>query len=129
MGIWFLMLFMILLIPGIMLGAGKMMRDHPPEKVNWIIGYRTARSMKNPETWDFANRHMGRTWMKAAFILLPASLAVYLPTLGRGEEAFSTVALILMFVQLAALLLSILPTERALKSNFDKDGNRIEPRK
>src|SRR5688572_16208810 len=28
----------------------------PPKKINGLYGYRTTRSMKNPENWHFANK-------------------------------------------------------------------------
>jgi len=42
------------MIPVIMIGVGYMMYKHPPKSINAIYGYRTARSMKNDETWKFA---------------------------------------------------------------------------
>ena len=28
---------------------------HPPKSINYLYGYRTRRSMRNQETWDFGN--------------------------------------------------------------------------
>lgn len=49
MGIWFMMLGFNLLIPAIMLGAGKLFSKNSPKDINWIIGYRTTMSMKNED--------------------------------------------------------------------------------
>jgi len=54
----------------IMIGVGYMMYKHPPKSINAIYGYRTARSMKNDETWKFAHDCCGRLWFKLGFILL-----------------------------------------------------------
>ena len=45
MWLWWFMLGCNLLIPAIMLGAGWMMYKHCPKDINWVYGYRTARSM------------------------------------------------------------------------------------
>ena len=49
------------LIPLVLLFAGWMMQFHPPKKQNVWIGYRTTRSMKNAETWRFANTYLNNS--------------------------------------------------------------------
>jgi len=44
--------------------------------------------------------------------------------IGKDESVVGTFGGILCYVQLVFLIGSIFPTERALKSNFDKHGNR-----
>lgn len=39
-----------------------MLRKRPPKKINSFYGYRTAMSMKNRETWEFAHKHCGKLW-------------------------------------------------------------------
>lgn len=51
MGFWIFMFCCDLLIPLVMIFAGRMMQYHPPREINFVLGYRTARSMKNRETW------------------------------------------------------------------------------
>ena len=55
MGIWFMMLGFNLLIPAILLSAGKLFLKKAPKDINWIFGYRTTMSMKNEDTWAFAH--------------------------------------------------------------------------
>lgn len=69
MGIWLMMLGFNLLIPAIMLGTGKLMQRNTPKDINWIIGYRSAMSMKNEDTW-----------------LLPIRLPVHSPGNGAGSH-------------------------------------------
>lgn len=59
MGFWIYSLAMVLLIPLIMIVLGFIYGKYPPKKINHISGYRTTMSMKNQDTWDFANRYMG----------------------------------------------------------------------
>lgn len=46
-----------LFIPVLMVLCGYLMYKHTPKDINGLVGYRTAMSMKNQETWDFANNY------------------------------------------------------------------------
>lgn len=128
MGFWLYMLLALLLIPVSMIGLGYLFIKHPPREVNAIYGYRTKRSMKNRETWEFAHRFCGRLWLGLGLLLLPVSLVPMLFVMGASVEAVGSVGLILIMLQLAPMVLSFLPTEYALKKHFDKDGRRrVEP--
>lgn len=67
---WIFVLAMDLLIPGVMIGFGKAFMKNPPREINPGFGYRTPRSSKNQDTWDFAQREMGVVWYKWGKILL-----------------------------------------------------------
>ena len=126
MGFWLFMTAMTLLVPGILIGVGAWMQKHPPKDINWVIGYRTARSMKTRETWDFANRYSGKLLLRAGWFTLAVSLAVMLLTMFRSEAVVSAVSLVLIFCQLIPLIGVIVMVERALKRKFDRDGNPRE---
>lgn len=51
---WWSMLSCDCIIPIIMILYGRMMWKHYPKKINNYTGYRTKRSMKNADTWKFA---------------------------------------------------------------------------
>ncbi|MCR8969063.1 SdpI family protein [Facklamia sp. 7083-14-GEN3] len=122
MNYWFFMLFSTLLIPLVMLIFGYIFKNNPPKKINRLYGYRTAMSMKNKETWQFAHQHSRKIWLRVGFILLPITLVAMALVLGKDDDAISNVALIICMIQLAALIGSIVPTERALKKKFDSEG-------
>ena len=124
MGFWIYMLAMDLLIPLIMTGFGWYFSGRAPKKINPVLGYRTAMSMKNQDTWEFAHRHSGRIWKICGLILLPVTVVPMLFVIGGDEGTVGTVGGIVCGVQLAVLIGSIFPTERALRKNFDKEGNR-----
>lgn len=124
MGFWFYMLISALLIPLIMIIFGRYFSKKAPKDINYIFGYRTAMSMKNEETWEFAHKHFGKTWFTAGMILLPVTVAVMLALLGQDKDTVGYAGTVIMFVQTALLIILIIPTESALKKNFDKDGNR-----
>ena len=117
-----LVVYAYLLIPLLMLFAGRMMWKHTPKNINGAIGYRTSRSMKNMDTWRFANNHCGKSWCKIGKIMLFPSVILHLPFYGRSIEVIGTFGAILCTIQVIILLISILPTEKALKRNFTETG-------
>ena len=124
MGFWIYMTLMGMLIPVTMLVFGIKFSKGAPENINSVFGYRTAMSMKNRDTWEFAHRYCGKVWRVCGLILLPASVIPMLFVLGGSEDTVGTVGGIVCGVQLAVLIGSIFPTERALKREFDEKGER-----
>ncbi len=55
MGFWIFMVIMDLLIPATMLVIGQLWRKRLPKNINPIYGFRTARSMKSRDTWEYAH--------------------------------------------------------------------------
>ena len=92
-----------LFIPVFMILCGYLMYKHTPKDINGLVGYRTAMSMKNQETWDFAHNYCGRLWVKVGAVMTMCIAEV---------------------IQVVVLCWTIVPTERSLKDNFDQDGNR-----
>lgn len=128
MGFWWFLLACDLIIPLIMIISGRMMWKNAPNNINGIYGYRTTRSMKNMDTWKFAHDYCGRLWWKMGWILFVLSLIAHIPFYGASDNAVAILAGILCTVQVVALLASIIPTEMALKKNFDDEGKRRENR-
>ena len=129
LGFWWTMLAFCALIPLLMLGFGRLLYKKPPQDANFLFGYRTARSMKNADTWAFAQRTVGRLWWRAGLVLLPLTVVgmlICLFTLARDEDTVGFYSIAFLYTQMAILILSILPVERALRRAFDEDGNRRE---
>ena len=122
MGFWTFMLVMALLLPALMTAVGAYHRSRSPGKINSFVGYRTARSMKNEQTWAFAHRLFGRIWFRTGLAELPVLAACMLLFLGRGRDAVGFAGLALEMAQLAVLIATIFPVERALKRSFDENG-------
>ena len=110
MGFWIFMLIMDLLIPFTMIGFGKMFLKKAPDQINYVFGYRTSMSMKNQDI--------------CGLILLVVSLIVLLLVIGKSNDAIGNVGGILCVFQMIPLVGSIIPTEIALRKNFDKYGNK-----
>lgn len=124
MGIWFLMLGFNLLIPAIMLVAGKLFSKNAPKDINWVIGYRTTMSMKNENTWAFAHKVAGAFWWKWGWVTLAVATVAMLSLLGQSVELVSAVGCILLFLQLIPVIAVIPHTEKALHNTFNNEGNR-----
>ncbi len=124
MWFWWFMLVCDLLVPILMIVAGNRMWKHSPKTINGVMGYRTARSMKNMDTWRFAHDYCGRLWWKIGWIMLIPSMVVHFPFYHGSETAVGTVGAILCTIQCAVLIFSVFPTERALKRTFTEEGIR-----
>ena len=99
MWFWWFMLICDLLIPCLMIFAGRMMWKHTPKIINGDVGYRTSRSMKNIDTWRFANEHCGKLWCKIGKIMLFPSFILHLPFYGRSIETIGIFGAILSTIQ------------------------------
>ncbi len=122
MGFWIYMFFMVLTIPAIMIIFGRIFMKKAPEKINWVFGYRTRRSMMNKDTWAFAHKYIGRLWWICGLVLLPLSVIPMLLLLGKDKDMVGSVGAAITMVQMIPLVGTIFPTERALKKNFDDNG-------
>ena len=124
MWFWWFMFVCNILIPVILIFAGRMMWKHCPQKINGVYGYRTSRSMKNMDTWKFAHDYCGKLWWKLGWISLVVSTVVQIPFFNSSEDVIGKVGGIICTVQLIVLIASIFPTEAALKKTFKDDGTR-----
>lgn len=121
---WLFELAMVLLIPGSMIVLGRSFLKNPPGEINGGYGYRTARSMKNRETWAFAHARCGRFWVRAGWLVLAGSLAWMLLLFGQDVGTTGRSCLVLTGVQMVPFLAVIPVTERALKREFDEFGRK-----
>lgn len=126
MGFWIFMAVVSLFIPIIMVIFGKLFLKAAPKDINGIYGYRTAMSMKNRDTWEFAHKYCGKVWFYAGLVLLPLNFIPLIFVIGKGTDLIGAVGTVFCLIDTAVMLLSIIPTEKALKKNFDSDGNRIK---
>ena len=124
MEFWIFMLIMDLLLPFTMIGFGRYFMKKAPKEINSVFGYRTSMSMKNKDTWEFAHKYCGKVWYVCGMVMLPITVIFMLLVIGKNEDCVGSMAGIICGVQLIPLIGSILPTEIALKKNFDKNGIR-----
>jgi len=122
MGFWIFMFCCTLLIPIIMIIAGNSMRLGKFKTINSIVGYRTRRSMKNQQTWDYAQRECGRLWMRWGVLMLLPAAVIMLLLLGKEIPTVGTVGGIVTVLQMLPPLLSIAIVEKKLREKFDENG-------
>lgn len=102
----------------------KIFYEKAPKEINSVFGYRTSMSMKNKDTWEFAHKYCGKVWYVCGMVMLPITVIFMLLVIGKSEDCVGSMGGIICGVQLIPLIGSILPTEIALKKNFDKNGIR-----
>ncbi len=128
MGFWIFMLIMDLLIPATMVGFGAYFRKKAPREINGVFGYRTPRSMASREAWDHAHRLCGVLWLWGGLLLFPVTVAAFLPLLGGSEETVGGWGAVICFVQIALMMVTIIPIEISLHRHFYPNGERRTPR-
>jgi len=116
-----------LLVPLAIIGLGQKFTKDPPRTIDPMCGYRTVMSMKNQDTWEFAQRYYGRTCWGIGWALL-ALTAMVQPLMLRCpvesiEFCFWQIGFVTLEMAAAAIAMYI-PVERALKRNFDESGMR-----
>ena len=124
MGFSIFMLIMVLLISLTMIFFGWLLFKKTPKEINYVYGYRTKRSMMNEETWRFANQYFGKAWYLCGLILAPLSVMAIALVFGKGPGTVGMVGGIITMLQMIPLVGAIIPTEIALKKNFDENGRR-----
>ena len=124
MWFWWFMLACGLIVPVIAIIAGRMMWKHCPKEINRIIGYRTKRSIINENTWKFAHEYCGRLWWIIGWIMLLPSILIQIPFFNSTYYLIGIVEVSIVLVQIVLLVISIIPTEIALKKTFLDDGTR-----
>lgn len=118
MGFWIFMLIMDMMIPLMMIAFGRLFLKYPPKEINAVFGYRTSRSMKNKDTWEFAHRYCGKLWYRCGVVMLPLSVAALLPVIGNEVGVTGLVGGTVCALQIIILIGFIYPVERALKKKF-----------
>ena len=121
MGFWIYMLGTEMLI---MIIFGYVFAHKAPEKINWLYGYRTRRSMMNMDTWSYAHRYIGKLWQVMGFVILLVTVIVMLLVMRKDKDMIGLAGGVLTALQLIPLIGSLFVTESELKKTFDESGNR-----
>ena len=124
MWLWWFWLICDLFIPLVMIVVGRMTWKHCPKNINSLIGYRTTRSMKNMDTWKFAHEYCGKLWWKLGWLIMILTALMYIPLYQGNDNMVGIAGNVLITIQCIVLIISIYPTEKALKEHFNDDGTR-----
>ncbi|MEL6194705.1 MAG: SdpI family protein [Bacteroidota bacterium] len=106
--------FVIALLDGaIYVIAGIISAKWPPQDINGWYGYRTPRSMKSREAWDFAQPYSARSMTMWGYVLLALALLIYFLT------PSNILGQVVIWILIAlAHFMPIIQTELALKNKF-----------
>lgn len=109
-------LFNITVMVGVIfVAAGFIMWKFPPKQINFLYGYRTSRSMKNQESWDFAQKYAAKEMMKTGLVLAASGLLAFIFDFGSSVNLL--VGCMLVFL---AVVILVIRVEKAIKKRFDK---------
>ena len=70
------MMYVLFLVPVIIFVSGFLMYKDPPKNINFFVGYRTKKSMKNKNNWEKANKRCGELFIKSSVILILISVVL-----------------------------------------------------
>ena len=93
--------------------AGAIMYLFPPKNINSFYGYRTSKSMKNQETWTFAQKYSSVKMIQSSvFLLLISCLGFFITfqSITQNIIGFGALAIVIVFM--------FFTTEKALKTKF-----------
>jgi len=124
MSSWIFMFLTCLSVPILVTCFGSYMKRGKPQERNWILGYRSTLSMKNHDTWIFAQRYCGLVFWRLGWILLLITITTMLLCINADKDTISKVSGIVATAQLFPLIFSIFLVEKRLNESFNKDGSR-----
>lgn len=91
----------------------------PPKRINSLYGYRTAKSMKNQNNWNFAQKYSSQLTIKFTTSLLVFQLAMCY------FEVNSKIDIIIQLVLVSiSFAIVIYKTESKLKTQTDKNSEK-----
>ena len=110
-------LFNITVMVGVIfVAAGFIMWKFPPKQINFLYGYRTSRSMKNQESWDFAQKYAAKEMMKTGLVLAASGLLAFIFDFGSSVNLL--VGCMLVFL---AVVILVIRVEKAIKNVLISD--------
>ena len=115
---WIFMLLMNVSIPVIMIVVGKVFTKHPPKDINGFYGYRTKRSKASQEAWNYAHQYFGKIWYRLGLVLVPLTVLVMLPVLGKETEVIGIYGAVVCIIICVLLIVPVFWTEAELKRKF-----------
>lgn len=109
------MIYDSFIIPLLMILTGYLMYKYPPKRINHIVGYRTYKSMRNKEMWDYANKYCGKLWMILGLIMSVLTFVLLFLVLLEVIIFTENILITVIVIQVVMLLLTIFIVENRLK--------------
>lgn len=111
-----------ILFPLAMIFLGRWLFKNAPKDINFLVGYRTKKSMASKEAWDFANTTAGKYWFSLGsaslpiFAIISLLVAVFIEHDNVTHINFGIYGIVAL--QLIPFLSVIPYTEKKLKVKF-----------
>lgn len=122
---WIFMLICVLLLPLAMIVEGIVyFKGGGHEKINDTFGYRTKLSMRNQDTWDFAQKNFGKMFLITGVIILLPSAIPMLFVIGSDVDVCGWTGGGVALVQILVMLSLIPIMESAIKKKFPQLENK-----
>lgn len=101
----------------VFLGAGWLLINRPPRKINHLYGYRMPSSMSSQERWDFAQKASGVQTVRIGWILLAlAFVRLLIPGMGDISDVLLALGVVIL-----ACIRVMTRTEQDMKHRFGSD--------
>ena len=109
-------MYVIYIIPILITLIVILMYKRPPKKVNWFVGYRTRKSMKNEKVWEEANRYCGKLWIIIGLAMIVIAVLLNVLFYFRIIIFSETILTIIVLSEIIPIILSGLMVERKIKN-------------
>ena len=78
-------------------GAGWLLINRPPKKINDLYGYRMASSMSSQERWDFAQKASGIQMVRIGWMFIAlAFIRVLIPGMGEISDVLLGLGVVIL---------------------------------
>jgi len=102
-------------VGAVFIAAGLLLKIYPPEEINSIYGYRSKRSKKNQDQWDFAQNYSGKLMILLGIGMALAGNLTAMIKISETTGVYIGLALVILVAVLTGYL-----TEGAIKRKFDE---------
>ncbi len=93
--------------------GGILMQRYPPKAINHFYGYRTPRSMKSQERWEYAQQYSAKLLIRSGLMLFALSFLGHFNLVNESVGAATSAIAVII-----AVVILIGKTESSLHSRF-----------
>ena len=93
--------------------TGIIQRNYPAKKINHLYGYRTKKSMKNQQIWEYAQTYAAQQMIKMGGIIMLLGCLIWIFDYQSSNAVWIVLGVIIFF-----LLIMVLVIENTLKNKF-----------
>lgn len=120
------LIFCTMVMSLIFLVGGYSLRKTAKRKINHVIGYRTSLSMKNEDTWAFANDELGKIWIKIGWFIVPFTILFNVVFAFVKLNCYEMVCVLFVIGEIVVLFITRAIVESKMRRTFNRDGSRKE---